>query len=64
MTAGMYAEDYTFPWNGEPHLFGQHLILDVRHGPDKCMSVHFDADPDSGMLAVAHVGTHGRNTRS
>lgn len=63
-TAGMYAEDYTFPWKGEPHLFAQHLTVGVRHGPDKCMSVHFDADPDSSLLVVAHVGTHGRNTRS
>ena len=63
-TAGMYAEDYTFPWQGVPHLFAQHLTLGVRHGADKCMSVHFDADPDSSLLVVAHVGTHGRNTRS
>jgi hypothetical protein len=56
-----YKQDYTFAWQGEKVLFGEHFTIGAKSA-NTCLSIHFSTRLCDDRIVVAHVGRHLRNT--
>lgn len=48
----------TFTYKGQPLLMLQHLKIGVKDSPNRTLRLHFEWDPEDGVVVIGHCGPH------
>ena len=48
----------TFDYKGQPLLMLQHLKIGVKDSPNRTLRLHFEWDPEDGVVVIGHCGPH------
>jgi hypothetical protein len=48
----------TFEYKGQPLLMLQHLKIGVKDSPNRTLRLHFEWDPEDGVVVIGHCGPH------
>ena len=47
-----------FEYKGQPLLMLQHLKIGVKDSPNRTLRLHFEWDPEDGVVVIGHCGPH------
>ena len=48
----------TFVYKGQPTLMQQHLKIGVNDSTNRTLRLHFEWDPEDGVVVIGHCGSH------
>jgi hypothetical protein len=48
----------TFVYKGQPTLTQQHLKIGVNDSTNRTLRLHFEWDPEDGVVVIGHCGSH------